>query len=114
MFCVECGAEISDNAVVCPQCGVPVAGKGFDANGKPLVHNHMVAAVLTTIFCCVIGGVIAMLYAAQVNTKLAQGDIAGAQSAARTAMGWIIANLLLGLLIAICYVIQAFAVASGV
>jgi hypothetical protein len=74
----------------------------------------MVAAVLTTIFCCVIGGVIAMLYAAQVNTKLAQGDIAGAQSAARTAMGWIIANLILGLLIAICYVIQAFAVVSGV
>ena len=74
----------------------------------------MVAAVLTTIFCCVIGGVIAMLYAAQVNTKLAQGDIAGAQSAARTARGWIIANLLLGLLIAICYVIQAFAIASGV
>jgi hypothetical protein len=114
MFCSECGAEISDKAVVCTKCGVPVAGKGFNANGKPAVPNHMVGAVLTTIFCCLIGGIIAIIYASQVNTKLAQGDIAGAQSAARTAMGWIIANLILGLLIASCYVIQAFAVVSGV
>ena len=56
----------------------------------------MVGAVLTTIFCCLIGGIVAIIYAAQVNTKLAQGDIAGAQSASKTAMGWIIANLIIG------------------
>lgn len=105
MFCAECGAEIVDKAVVCPKCGVPVAGKGFDANGKPAVPNHMVLAILTTVFCCLIGGIIAIIYSAQVNTKLAQGDIAGAQSASKTAMGWIIANIVIGLLGSLGYVI---------
>ena len=105
MFCAECGAEIADKAVVCPKCGVPVAGKGFDANGKPAVPNHMVLAILTTIFCCLIGGIVAIIYSAQVNTKLAQGDIAGAQSASKTAMGWIIVNIVIGLLGSLGYVI---------
>ena len=26
MFCVECGASINDRAVVCPKCGIAVAG----------------------------------------------------------------------------------------
>ena len=27
MFCSECGNQLNDKAVVCPRCGVPVAGK---------------------------------------------------------------------------------------
>ena len=119
MFCDECGAEINNNAVICPMCGVPVSGKGA-APAAPranyatpasnvVVPNHMVGAVLTALFCCLIGGIIAIVYASQVNTKLAQGDIAGAQAASRTANGWIIANVIFGLVIIVLNVSLAAA-----
>jgi len=98
MFCSECGADISDNAVVCPKCGVPVAGKKIATSDAVAVPNHMVGAVLTTIFCCLIGGIVAIVYASQVNTKLAQGDIAGAQAASKSANNWIIANVIFGVI----------------
>ena len=35
MFCKNCGNQIADAAVVCPKCGVPVAGKSVaQASGK--------------------------------------------------------------------------------
>ena len=63
----------------------------------------MIGAVLTTFFCCLPGGIIAIIFSSQVNTKLAQGDIAGAQSSASAAKGWIIFNICFGLLIPVLY-----------
>lgn len=110
MFCQECGAELSDNAVVCPKCGVPVAGKAFAQNANlPQIPNHLVGAILTAIFCCQIGGIIAIIYAVRVNSKLAQGDIKGAQHASDVANGWIIANIITGILGGLVYFFLAIA-----
>ena len=91
MFCSKCGAEIDDQAVVCPKCGVPTAR----ANAPEVVNvpNHLVAAILTTIFCCLIGGIVSIIYSSQVNTKLAQGDVEGARAASRKSLGWIIGSI---------------------
>lgn len=94
MFCQKCGAEINDNPAVCPKCGVPVAGTNTAPGNAVKVPNHMVGAILSTLFCCLIGGIVSIVYAAKVNTKLAQGDIAGAQSASKVALRWIIANVI--------------------
>ena len=110
-FCRECGSEVSLNAAICPNCGVPVAGTKLAANGGVKVPNHMVEAILITLFCCMIFGIIAIVYASQVNTKLAQGDVAGAQAASRTAYGWIIAGLCVGLVVGLLYF--AFGVLSA-
>lgn len=45
-------------------------------------------AILVTIFCCLIPGIVAIVYSAQVNGKLAAGDIAGAQQASNNAKTW--------------------------
>ena len=99
MFCTNCGAEINDKAVVCPKCGVPVSEKAVATSAHADVPNHMVGAILTTLFCCLVGGIVSIVYASKVNTKLAQGDIEGAKAASRTAKRWIIANILFALII---------------
>lgn len=93
MFCKNCGNQIADAAVACPKCGVPVAGKSV-APATEQVPNHMVGAILTTIFCCLIGGIISIVYASKVNTKLAQGDLDGARAASKIAKRWIIVNMI--------------------
>ena len=106
MFCAKCGNEINDNAVACPKCGVPVPGKEMPAaGGNATVPNHMVGAILSTVFCCVPGGIISIVYASQVNSKLAQGDIEGAKAASKTANNWIIANIIIGVVVGLLYVI---------
>ena len=104
MFCKNCGNQLADAAVVCPKCGVPVAGNPV-VSATEQVPNHLVGAILTTIFCCQIGGIVAIIYAAQVNTKLARGDVEGAQAASKTANTWIIVNIITGVLIGILYAI---------
>ena len=106
MFCKNCGNQIADAAVVCPKCGVPVDGKSV-APAAEQVPNHMVGAILTAIFCCQIGGIVAIVYAAQVNSKLASGDIEGARAASKTVGTWITVNVILGLVGGILYAILA-------
>ena len=105
MYCEKCGKELFDEAVVCPSCGDPTKRRAVTKE----VPNHMVGAVLTTIFCCLIGGIVAIIYASKVNTKLAAGDIEGAVAASNTASKWIIANIIVGLLVAIFQILVVIA-----
>lgn len=54
------------------------------------VPNHLVWAILTTLFCCLPLGIVSIVFAAQVNTKLAVGDLAGAQQSSDKAKQWAI------------------------
>jgi hypothetical protein len=52
------------------------------------VPNYLVPSILVTLCCCVPGGVVAIVHAAQVNGKLASGDCRGAINASQTAKMW--------------------------
>ncbi|UHQ24014.1 CD225/dispanin family protein [Lysobacter sp. 5GHs7-4] len=56
------------------------------------VPNHLVWAILSTLFCCLPLGVVSIVYAAQVDGKRAAGDIVGARAASRSAANWAIAS----------------------
>ena len=87
MFCGNCGNEVDNKAVVCVKCGVAVAG-ATPPPPKPNVSNHLVGAILVTVLCCLPFGIVSIIYATQVNTKLAAGDIEGTITSSKRAKTW--------------------------
>ena len=75
-------------------------GVGFGASAN--VPNYLVQSILVTLCCCIPFGIVAIVYAAQVNTKLAANNVAGAQESSQNAKKWcwiglgcgIVANLI--------------------
>src|SRR5437867_2188534 len=93
MFCTQCGTSNADNAIVCVRCGrnlqaPPSPIQGAQPMPPPYVSNYLVFAILTTVLCCLPAGIPAIVYAAQVNSKLQAGDIAGATLASKNAKMW--------------------------
>jgi len=62
----------------------PRPSYGAPAPATP-IPNYLIQSILVTLCCCLPLGVVAIIFAAQVNSKLAAGDIAGAQSASANA-----------------------------
>ncbi|GAB2664478.1 hypothetical protein GCM10027193_18250 [Arenimonas aestuarii] len=54
-------------------------------------------AILVTLFCCLPGGIVAIVYAAQVDGKAAAGDYVGAQQSSDNAKLWSWISLGVGL-----------------
>ena len=69
------------------------------------VPNYLPQAILSTIFCCLPFGIVAIVYAAQVNSKLAAGDYEGALSASKSAKLWTWVSFGSGLAVLLLYVI---------
>ena len=74
---------------------IPPSPSPSSPGPAPRIPNYLVWAILITIasifFCCVIGtipGIVAIVFAAQVNSKLGMGDEAGAWIASRRAKLW--------------------------
>jgi ABC-type arginine/histidine transport system permease subunit len=52
------------------------------------IPNYLVQSILVTLCCCLPFGIVAIIFAAQVNSKLAAGDVAGAREASGNAKRW--------------------------
>ncbi|MFD2553913.1 CD225/dispanin family protein [Sphingobacterium tabacisoli] len=55
--------------------------------------TYLVESIITTILCCWIFGIPAIVYASRVEKKFYAGDLAGAESDSKNAKKWIIINL---------------------
>lgn len=84
MFCTSCGVARADDATVCANCGERI--RRFPP--LPKIDNYLVHAVLASFCCCLPLGIVAMIYAAQVNSKLHAGDVAGATASSKNAKMW--------------------------
>ncbi|HEX2121974.1 MAG TPA: CD225/dispanin family protein [Thermoanaerobaculia bacterium] len=137
MNCPNCGTSNLDNASICVNCGralavgapppppvspqqsytPPPPQPRFNTGGAPDVQvpNYLVQAILVTLCCCLPFGIVSIVYAVQVNSKLAAGDVVGAQMASKNAKTWALVGFICGLIaIALWMVFGGMAFVQGV
>ena len=89
MYCPKCGHENDDNAFRCVKCNEIIQKiESPIPQEVQKVSSHLAPAILTTIFCCLPFGIVAIVNAAQVNGRLSRGDYAGALRASQNAKTW--------------------------
>ncbi|TDC98707.1 CD225/dispanin family protein [Nonomuraea deserti] len=92
-------------------------GGGYGGGGNP-PDNQLVPAILTTLFCCLPLGIVALVKSSQVNSKWQVGDYQGAMQAAEEAKTWWKRSLIfgaIGIVIGIiAYIVIFFILAASV
>ena len=91
--------------------GPGYGGPGYGAGPAP--SNHLVWAILTTLFCCLPAGIVSIVYAAQVNSKWTGGDYQGAVDSSRNARTWAIVSAVVGLIVIVLIVIVRASAANN-
>jgi len=93
VYCTNCGNELSHDALACANCGQGIP----HFPPPPKVPNYLVHSIIVTLCCCLPFGIVALVYAAQVNSKLAIGDVAAAEASSRNAKTWAIVGFIAGI-----------------
>ena len=86
----------------------PPPGGGYGEYGAPQVppDNHLVAAILTTLFCCLPFGIVSIVKSSQVNSKWQAGDYQGAVQASEEAKTWWKRALIFGIIAEVIVIIR--------
>ena len=83
--------------------------QAFQQQSQPKVvvrpPANMASAILATLFCCLPFGIVAIVYAAQVDSKFNAGDYDGANQASRSASTWCNIAVLSGILVGIFWAV---------
>ena len=138
-YCADCGKEQENAARFCPDCGAVMPENTTDttetettANAAPVgsgpatadatatppyipikIENNLIKAIIATVCCCLPFGIVAIVYAAKVDSFLKSNDHAAAVEASKKASMW--GNLAIGLGILQTVLISLFymAILSG-
>ena len=110
--CPNCNTHNVRSAERCKSCWVrlsePAAGNFRQVNRPmprqgPKPSNYLPQAILVTLFCCIPAGIVAIVYAAQVNGKWESGHQHEAEEASNSAKQWCWIGALLSLGIGFIY-----------
>ena len=72
---------------------------GRDRGREEDIPNHLAAAILATLFCCVPFGIVSIVAACRVETHIARGDLEAARQASDQARTWCLVAFVLGLIV---------------
>lgn len=73
----------------------PIPGQ---PNSEPMPDTYLVWSVLATILCCLIPGIVAIVYSSSVSSKYYRGDLEGAKRSSRNAQIWVIVSVVTGII----------------
>ena len=118
-LCPNCSASNEIDDSFCISCGTPFSGipsqdaVTFTESTCPVrPSNYLPWAILSTLCCCVPSGIVAIIYAAQVNSKWESGDQIGSEHASSRAKMWILIGVGIS---AACWILYAvYVIAIGV
>ena len=79
----------------------------------PNIPNYLVLSIISTVLCCPPFGIVGIVYATQVNAKLAARDLAGARSASGKARLWSIIGIAAAAVFWIYVAIYSAATSNG-
>jgi predicted secreted protein len=88
-----------------PYGGPPYGGPPYGGPTGAPPPNHLVWAILSTLFCCLPLGIAAIVFASQVNSKYNVGDYAGAQESSRKARNFALWGTVIGVVIAVLWIV---------
>ena len=77
------------------------------AEQPPMPPTYLAWSIAVTILCCLIGGIVAIVYSSQVSSRYIAGDYQGAEYASRQARIWIIVSACVGFAVGIAYTVWA-------
>ncbi|MDE6753773.1 MAG: CD225/dispanin family protein [Muribaculaceae bacterium] len=70
---------------------------------EPMPPTYLVWSIVMTVLCCLVPGIVAIIFSSQVSGRYYAGDIEGARRSSRNAEIWIIISFVLGVLSATLY-----------
>ncbi|XP_064026924.1 proline rich transmembrane protein 1B [Pogoniulus pusillus] len=92
-----------------PPQGIPPAPGPYPApsagQAQLLPKDYLVESALVTVFCCLLTGVVALVYSYETRAALGRGDVVQARVASRKAQSLVLFSLLFGLFASISWVI---------
>ena len=89
--------------------GQPYFGQQPGAPNVVKPSSNLVWAILSTLFCCMPFGIVAIVYAAKVDSLWSTGKNQEAYDASESAKKWAMASLIAGLIIFVIYFCIGFA-----
>jgi predicted nucleic acid-binding Zn ribbon protein len=87
MYCSVCGKKNPEDAGTCSKCGA-VLGPASGTPAGAYLPNYLAPAVVVTIFCCMPLGLVALIFAAQVNGRQIAGELEKARESSKSARLW--------------------------
>lgn len=88
----------------------PGGGYGAGEQRPPMPSTNLVWAILTTIFCCLPFGIVAIVQASGVSGAYAAGNYEEAKRKSKSAATWSLVAAIVGLILIIVYVIYWYMV----